>query len=261
LETGPVDSGDQSLIFSTPLSDKAVVSGTIPSGKGIYKVKGAMTNPPLYLAFRLRQSLEQAGILSKGFTSIHEVEKKEQTSEFYIHYSPQLLDIIRTINHESINMYCEALLHIMAKEKTRAGLRKDGLQIVQKYLDSLGFTSQEIHMEDGSGLSARNQISPLALSQFISKMASVHGIPMLTDILPEAGKEGTLVSLLRNNPIRSGVWAKSGSMSSVYSLTGICKTRSGNWVSFSLIINGSPEKSAANRSKMEEILSAIHKFF
>lgn len=261
LIIGPVGSGDQSVIFSIPGSDKAIVSGSIPAGKSTYKVKGAINHPPLYLAFRLHQALELSNITNKGYKSIEDVEKKEENTLFYTHYSPTLNDIVRTTNHESINMYCEAMLHAIAREKSLSGLRKDGLLMIEKYLDSLGLTSTDIHLEDGSGLSSRNLVSPLFLAQFISKMKVQNGLSRMTDLLPEVGKEGTVASLLKNNPIRKDIWAKSGSMSSVYSLTGICKTQSGKWVSFSIIINGSPEKSAVNRSKTEEILISIHKFF
>jgi D-alanyl-D-alanine carboxypeptidase/D-alanyl-D-alanine-endopeptidase (penicillin-binding protein 4) len=94
-------------------------------------------------------------------------------------------------------------------------------------------------------------------------MVLLYGQKEVLELLPKAGAEGTVKGLMAENPeVQSSVWAKSGSMAGIYSLTGICKTSKGTWVSFSLILNGSPAKeSKQNRKQLEKILTAIHKYY
>ena len=253
--------GDQTNIYSYPLASTAKALGRLPKGRGIYKIRGSIPNPPMFLAYRLYQSLQKKGIGVRQFQSSANTIATNDATELAIFHSPLLPVLIREALQSSINMYCEVFLKTLGSTKGSLGSRQAGIQVLESFIENQGIAPKEFHLEDGSGLSARNQISPYALSRFLCRMDTLFGTETLTDLLAEAGKEGTLSSLLKSNPIQQFVWGKTGSMKGVYSLTGICKAKSGRWLSFSIIINGSPEKSAVNRSKIEEILEGIYNFF
>lgn len=253
--------GDKTNIFSYPFATHGIVKGTIPKGKGIFKIRGSIPNPPFYLSYRLYQEIQKAGIVVKQYQATRESIPEESLTNLGGYYSPNLSELIRETINGSINMYCEAMVKTLGVIERNEGSREAGIHVMEVFMKNIGIRSSEFHLEDGSGLSARNQISTNALASFLCVMDSLHGTELLTDLLAEAGKEGTLASVLKANPIQSFVWGKTGSMKGVYSLTGICKAKSGTWLSFSIIINGSPEKSAVNRMKIEEILEGMYKFF
>lgn len=57
---------DQSLIFTAPHSNVALINGTLPSKT--VTVSGATPNPPLQLGVEIKQWLQQAGIELSGRT-------------------------------------------------------------------------------------------------------------------------------------------------------------------------------------------------
>jgi len=72
--------------------------------------------------------------------------------------------------------------------------------------------------------------------------------------LPDAGREGTLKSCFINPAFDSNLRAKSGSMTRVRSYAGYFKTKSGNEMAFSIIINNFSGPSQRIINSIEEIL-------
>ncbi|WP_185114357.1 D-alanyl-D-alanine carboxypeptidase, partial [Chryseobacterium artocarpi] len=63
LSTG--GSSDQSLIFTAPHSNTALINGMLPTGKTV-TVSGSAPNPPLQLAAEVKQWLKESGIEISG---------------------------------------------------------------------------------------------------------------------------------------------------------------------------------------------------
>lgn len=263
VTVGPTGSGDQSYIFTKESRFDKVVRGTIPYGKNIFKTKGAIPDPALFMAYRMYESITKAGIICPQDQFGKNTQIRQITDTIITFFSPELNFMAKTANAESINLYCESFLKTMGNKKSGKGQRTTGLEVVSQHIDSIGLNSNDVFLEDGSGLSTRNYVSPGFLTSFLHKMVLLYGQKEVLELLPKAGAEGTVKGLLAENPeVQSSVWAKSGSMAGIYSLTGICKTSKGTWVSFSLILNGSPAKeSKQNRKQLEKILTAIHKYY
>ena len=254
------NTGDNAYIFGGPYNYKKRIVGTIPAGKGNFSIKGSIPDPPYFLAYHVFEQLRKDGISAESYEALYE-PKKIKKNHIYTFESPPLRKIVRRANFESNNLYCESLLKTLATEEAKGGSGGLGIYILKKFLRKLKVKTESLHMEDGSGLSARNNINSMLLASFLRKYALKYDdMSSLTSLLPRAGATGTLSKMFRNSPAKGKVWAKSGSMDRVMSYTGFIKTKSGKWVSFAIITNGFSIKLKRMRVKLERIMTDIYKY-
>ncbi len=253
------NTGDNAYVFGGPYDfDKRIV-GTIPQSKDKFKIKGSIPDPPKFLAIQIRDILLKNGIESNGSrVKIKKTDKNKHSTVIDTVYSPPLVEIVKYANYFSINQYCEALLKTLGRETFGEGSGGHGIRAIDDYLSKLNIDSDGLHMEDGSGLSARNFVNPGFLSEFLAKYAMKNGIEIMQRVMPKAGAEGTVSGLLGGYGARGNVWAKSGSMERVLSYSGICKAKSGKWISFSLIINGYQGKYKDMKPGAEKLIDKIY---
>jgi D-alanyl-D-alanine carboxypeptidase/D-alanyl-D-alanine-endopeptidase (penicillin-binding protein 4) len=256
------DSGDNAYIFEGPRQYQKWVQGTVPKGKGLFKIRGAMPDPPLFFAWRIEETLRKAGIESLGAKTTSAPSEYDTTRLLVTFFSPALETIILEANKESNNLYCEAILRMCGHVINGKGTRWSGITTLKDFFTSQGLPSEDISMEDGSGLSSRNLVSADYLTLFLQKMISLHGEKYISGLLPKAGQEGTVKSLTVDPKAQGKIRAKSGSINRAYSLTGICITSQGKTVTFSIMVNGSGAgENRENRRQVEKIMNAIHNFF
>ncbi len=249
--------GDQAYIFGGPYNyDKRVV-GTIPQGTGPFSIKGSLPDPPAFFAEHLRIKLSKANIQSEGATTRFRSSKKRLVAVDTI-LSPPLSMIVKKANVESNNLYTESLLKLMGLKKMGQGSGQNGLATIIRLLRKYKVNTKEQIFHDGSGLSARNQISSQAIAKFLSGIANETSVENCTKYLPRGGYAGTVKGMFGKSAARGNVWLKSGSMSAVQSYSGYVKTKSGKWCSFSIIVNGFSQKHPVIRKKLERMISDIY---
>jgi len=161
--------------------------------------------------------------------------------------SQELRGVIRKMLHDSNNNIAETLFRNSAVE---AGLPGDWTHARQHAIDtltSLGVPLANTKFVDGSGLSRSNRITTNTLSRVLLLGTSADHpklLPMSTeDLLPAAGKEGTL--RLRFHDVKTAcaaglVEAKTGSLRDVISLAGYAKGTDGSTAVFAMIVNRIP---------------------
>ena len=137
--------------------------------------------------------------------------------------SPKLALIARELNHRSDNFYAEALFHMIGlKEKN--SVEYDSCVVAEsKVLRSmLGKAAKGIIVEDGSGLSRHNGVSPEAMVTMLKVMASGPDADQFLATLPYPGAPGTLRHLMANRPQaeRERIRMKSGTLDQVVSYSG-----------------------------------------
>lgn len=254
--------GDNAYIFEGPKHYSKTLRGTIPFGKSLFPVKGALPDPPRFLAYRLMEALKKAGIASSDIRTTKEAFPMDSSKLILRLQSPSLLQIIQQANTESINLYCEAILKMIGHHGRAKGSRWEGIQYIKEVLQKDGLNPDYYHIEDGSGLSARNQVPAEFLTSFLQVMMKKHGIETISKLLPLAGKEGTVKAVLTDSPASGKVRVKSGSMQGIYTLTGHVHSSKGKHLVFCCMINGSPAKETKeNRRHLEIIITAMHNFF
>ncbi len=250
--------GDQAYIFGGPYNYEKRIVGTIPQGTGLFSIKGSLPDPPYFFGHHLRAQLEKANIQSEGITKIYQKKRSRLTAVDTIE-SPSLARIIKKANVESNNLYTESLLKLMGLKKIGQGSGQNGLAVIIRQLRKYGVNTKQQIFQDGSGLSARTQVSSNCIARFLAGMADEMGIESCTDYLPKGGYSGTVRGMFGGSSAKGNIWLKSGSMSAVQSYSGYIKAKSGRWLSFSLIVNGFTEDHSVIRTKLESLLIKIYK--
>jgi D-alanyl-D-alanine carboxypeptidase/D-alanyl-D-alanine-endopeptidase (penicillin-binding protein 4) len=249
--------GDNAYIFGGPYNFNKRVVGTIPQGKGLFTIKGALPDPPAFFLYHLREKLSRLNIYAQGTKVLFQKDKRKNRALASIQ-SPQLRDIIEVVNAESNNLYAESILKMTGLMQRGQGSSQNGIAAIQQLMSNYKIPVSDLHFHDGSGLSPRNMISSFALAKFLSALNRDYSMEELCAFLPKGGKEGTVKYMFDQSPARGHVWLKSGSMESVQSYAGYIKSRSGKWLSFAIIINGFQGNGADIRSKLDRIISDIY---
>lgn len=251
---------DNAYIFGGPNNYFKRIVGTIPAGEGNFYIKGSIPDPPLFAAFQLHKKLKKAKIPSGGYRSMYDPKesKKVKRKIITVITSPPLKDILKSANYRSVNLYCESLLKTIAKHKGHTGSGGHGLYEINKFLNRLKVDTKGIHLEDGSGLSVRNNISPHGLATFLQKMTKKKELDELTSLLAVGGRNGTVAGMFKGSKAAGNVYLKSGSMNRILSFTGYIKCKSGKWVSFAVMANGFSIDSKKMRPKLEKVMTNIY---
>ena len=59
VRIGKAYTGDNAFIFGGPYTNIKKVTGTLPKGKSLYKIRGSMPDPPHFFTFSLKKELEK----------------------------------------------------------------------------------------------------------------------------------------------------------------------------------------------------------
>ena len=249
---------DQGYVFSSPYNSQGWIEGTIPANREDFVLKASIPDPPLLVASLLTSSLAGAGITVSDAPSTKRLSPSADT-DFAVKISetvsPPLSEIIKVLNHESVNLYAEHLLKELGRSYRGEGTLKAGRAVAEAFLDSIGVDTGGMFILDGSGLSAQDAVNARGLTMLLVHMKR-EGInyEYFLNSLPEAGKNGTLKNYFRDPLFEANLRAKSGSMSRVRSYSGYFTTLSGRDMAFTIIINNYLGSSAYLITAIENIL-------
>jgi serine-type D-Ala-D-Ala carboxypeptidase/endopeptidase (penicillin-binding protein 4) len=109
--------------------------------------------------------------------------------------------------------------------------------------------------EDGSGLSRYNLFTPRTTLKLLQKIYLERPQDKLFSLLPTGGK-GTLGNVYRSE--KPFIFAKSGSLSGVYCLSGYLLTKQGKLFLFSFMNNNFTKPTSSVRKEVERILTWVH---
>ena len=251
--------GDQAYIFGGPYNYYKRILGTIPAGDGDFTIKGAIPDPPYFLAYHIQKALKKNKIKSGEIKTIYQPDPKAPARKTINKFkSPSLKEIAKRANFESNNLFVEAMNKSIGLKKVGLASGQNGIRGIRQILKKLKVDFSGMHLEDGSGLSARNTISAFTLAKFLCEFSKEFGIEKSTYYLPRGGYSGTIKSMFSGSQARGNIWAKSGSMSRIQSYTGFVKAKSGKWRSFSMIVNGYDVDGSVIRKKMEKMMKEIY---
>ncbi len=277
--TGAADSGDQLYYACTDLAPVASMTGSLALGTASKRI--TCNNPfgALTCAFYFYRYLENVGIVaSDGPADIDSsgrlrdfagdgAELPSAVSQEALHFigeslSPTLKDIIRQTNGQSDNYYAEALLRILAKERTGSARFESCQSARDAAFARLGVTGADrVQFYDGSGLARKNYITPDFTVRFLTAMSKTASYKDYLASLPQAGV-GTLASRLRSAPeaVRARVRMKSGSMNGVRCFSGYILASDGkpeNTIVFSIMTNNTVVVSSRINFIMDRIITLL----
>ncbi|MDN4014712.1 MULTISPECIES: D-alanyl-D-alanine carboxypeptidase/D-alanyl-D-alanine endopeptidase [Chryseobacterium] len=238
-------SSDQSLIFTAPHSDVALINGTLPAKTVM--VSGSVPNPPLQLGAEVKQWLKDSGIDFSGkvvTNSQLEIEGKKalqapKNNIILTYESPTLDKIIYWFLRKSINFYGETLIKTLGKEKKGDPSFKSGVAYLKEFWKSKGINPNMINFADGSGLSPQNYVAAKAEVQ----------------ALLYARKQPWFESYYDGFPTHdNGMKMKSGTMSDTKSYAGYHTSKDGKKYVFSIIINNYEGNGSTELQKILNVL-------
>lgn len=252
---------DNGYVYSAPYSNRGWITGRIPVNRKDFELKASLPDPPALAARMLRDKLNQEKIKVKGNSFSARVMPEKKIDDYVpvvTVSSPPLREIIKVLNHESVNLYAETLIKELGKAYRGAGSTDSGKLVVRKFLDSLGVETSGMFIEDGSGLSPQNALSSGSICSMLYLMKKKGKyFNEFYNSLPEAGKTGTLKNVFRDPVFEGAMRAKSGTILRVKSYAGFITTRSGKELIFSIIVNNFTGPSSKLTAGIEELLKEV----
>ena len=270
--TGPKGTGNSLYLYTTDLAPYAEMRGTYASDRKPKVEHFANKYGALTCAYYFWQNLRDTGWdISGGYADIDRggyvrgadfvpAYKAGAPQVLGTSASPVLSRIVRQTNVLSDNFYAEAIFRQMGEKASGIAVYDSCRVAVAEVLEGLvGPDLSGIRIEDGSGLSRLNTVSPAFLVDFLRAMTRSQGFDAFLASLPKPG-EGTLNTLLPKLPAgrQARIRIKSGSMDGVLCYSGYILDEEGKPSRiFSLMVNGATAKTAALRETLGAIIEAM----
>ena len=173
--------------------------------------------------------------------------------------SPPLSELIAGILKPSQNWMTEQLLRTLGAELGEEGSWSEGVSVMSEFLTEVaGIDSLDIAPRDGSGLSAYNLVTPRALVRILQYLSSSQNNDIYRSALATAGEEDSTLEE-RLSGLEGRVFAKTGTISNVNSLSGYLTREDGSEVIFSILSNGSGLPSGQIRSAIDAVVQVLAK--
>ncbi len=174
--------------------------------------------------------------------------------------SPPMAEIVQAILEPSQNWMTEQLVRTLGMERGELGSWSEGFRVEKEFLvHEVGVDSLDLSFQDGSGLSAYNLVTPRALVRVLEFMRSSPHAGIFRNALASPGEEeSTLENRLTD--LRGRLFAKTGTITHVNSLSGYVFTDSGRELIFSVLTNGSGLPSALVRAGIDRIVEIAARY-
>jgi D-alanyl-D-alanine carboxypeptidase/D-alanyl-D-alanine-endopeptidase (penicillin-binding protein 4) len=155
-----------------------------------------------------------------------------------------MTDILWRINKNSQNLFAECLCKLSGQlyESRRGrqvpGSWKSGDRAIRDFLHRVHVRDQGLVVADGSGLSEDNRVTARIITDLLAAMDRHPYRDAFRDSLCIAGRDGTLSGRMKD--LVGHVFAKTGQITGVRSLSGYIDRRDGGRLCFSIIYNRIP---------------------
>ena len=171
--------------------------------------------------------------------------------------SQTLIQDIRVINKVSQNLHAELLLRLLGREKGTAGTIEGGLEVLRGFLTKAGVPKDEYVFYDGSGLSRQNLVTPHSVTTLLRYAARQPWGDAYKSTFPVAGVDGSLSDRFKSTDAQGRVWAKTGSLGGVKTLSGYATTNRGERVAFSILSNNFNMPTKRMTDAIDSVVDAI----
>jgi D-alanyl-D-alanine carboxypeptidase/D-alanyl-D-alanine-endopeptidase (penicillin-binding protein 4) len=263
LVTGPAGSTDTSDIVRAWDEPRTIeLTGSYPLGaKESGDLNPSVPDPVSYAADVFARALDARGVDVNGPTQIGKAPA--QPVVLWSHKSPAMPQLLQRFWYPSDNLMGELLLkQLGVLDAGEPGTDEHGADVERQFLREIGIDPDTVSIADGSGLSQYDRITPRDLLTILQYDWNAPYRDVFIDALPFAGVRGTLEHAYVGTPAEYHVWAKTGSISHVRTISGFIQTRTHGMVTFSLLINqwmgeDQPGGPAALARARGAILSAI----
>lgn len=232
------------------------VSGSVFQHASPVEAWVTVPDPLAYFAAALRQAFVEEGV-GLGGRVLYSRHLPVSHWEWTAGYRTDLMTTAEVINKRSQNFFAESLLKLMGAELCGEGSWEAGRRVVEEFLESLEIAPDTYQLADGSGMSRHNLFTA---RQITSLLRYMYFHPRGRDFLltlPYSGEPGLKWERrLAEAPYRGNVFAKTGSLLGVSTLSGYVKARSGKIYAFSILCNRTRANWQAQRAQ-DAIVQAV----
>ncbi|MEW9671490.1 D-alanyl-D-alanine carboxypeptidase/D-alanyl-D-alanine-endopeptidase [Ammoniphilus sp. 3BR4] len=202
------------------------VSGNLPiSAKGA-SVQVPVHEPALYTGTVLAEKLLSAGISLPPKYQVQLASVPLDAMKVAEFRSPSVKDIVWKLHNEQNPYYAEMITKTLGAVYKGEGSTEKGLEVISDSLKGYGLNTHYV-LVDGSGVTQYNLLSP---RQVLAVLDMMSGDEFFRSTLP--------MNRLLGTPAEGRIIAQSGSLPGVRSLSGYAMTEQGEWLSFSIMMNG-----------------------
>jgi D-alanyl-D-alanine carboxypeptidase/D-alanyl-D-alanine-endopeptidase (penicillin-binding protein 4) len=239
-----------------PGTSRLTISGTIPLGQG-YSQDILLDKPTEVTAAMFKDELRRSGIAVDGAVRVYHLgdlspEVRRNWKPLAEHQSAPLIRAMEIINKRSLNLHAEMLLRVLGAEFGGAGTDDAGLRVVKQFLESSGvLDADRISLNDGSGLSRDNLVTPRFQTSLLVFLSTRPYFDLFFNTLSVNGVDGTLRNRMSAAP--GVIHAKTGTFGDVAALSGYMTTKSGRNLMFSIFANNVRASYDRVRKTIDEI--------
>jgi len=250
------------------------VSGTISPRRSSWTTEIVVQQPAVFAAGLLRGLLAARGVSVLGTTRsvTDDAPGRARTllararggggapfdGAIAVRESPQLDDLVTTINHRSDNLSAELVFRAIGRTVGGAGTFASGANAVERFLtDDVGIAPASVQVTDGSGLSLLDAATPRSLVELLAYERRASEGQMFFESLPAVG-EG-LQRRMTGTAAEGRLRAKTGTLSDASALAGYVTAAGGEELAFSIIVNDPPRIRRA-RAVQDRIGVTLAKF-
>lgn len=262
--------------------------GTLPAGAPAKQLALAIQDPAEFAAMAFRQMLESRDITVSGTPVAHhrfsvDTAIYEQSVLRPLALPPAsatpamqpmsalppgavlldsrtsvpLLEDITVTNKVSQNLHAEIFLRLLGQNYGADGSIVEGARVVRAFMLRADVEPQDLFFYDGSGMSPEDRITPRALTALLRYDAAQPWGAEFRGTLPVGGIDGTLSDRFLSGPLHALVFAKTGTLEEVDTLSGYVVARSGRTLVFSILCNGHMPKAKGITKTIDGIVSAV----
>lgn len=242
LTTGSAGSGDGVYAYSAPYTNTVYLRGTYATDLK-KKIGLSIPNPPLALAYDVKQYLAVNNISSKNYSAklIANNEKQNNETVLLTIASPSLKEIVYYFNQKSVNLYGEQLIRTLGWKFGKNASTIAGVKHVQEYWKGRGIDVNSLNIVDGSGLSPQNRVTTFTMAM----------------VLKEAKKMTWFDAYYQSLPTYNNQKMKSGTIADVLGYAGYANNGGKTPLTFALLLNNYSGSASSMRQKMYLLLNSL----
>lgn len=238
LMTGAAGSKDTSDIVRPWDKPSTIqITGDYPLGdKESGEVNPAVPDPESYAGDVFARALQAHGITVTG--GVHDGKMPANATKLWTHDSDPMPKLLSEFWYPSDNLMGELFLkELGVVQAGEPGTDDHGAALEDGFLKTIGVDPATVTIGDGSGLSQYDRITPADLVAILQYDWDGPNRDVVLDALPVAGVRGTLDHAYIGTPAERAVFAKTGSISHVRTISGFVRTRTHGAMTFSFLIN------------------------
>ena len=224
-------------VYRAPGSHRLRVTGTAIAGRGATETWITVEDPLQYFGGALRTALADAGVAVEG--RLFRASglplgpwRRVATAR------SDLLTTLEVVNKRSQNFYAESVFKLLGAEHCDQGTWAGGRRAVGEFLAEVGIEPGTYELADGSGMSRGNRFTTEQVTLLLRHMYFHRWGEEFLRTLPASGERDLRWKRrLAEPPYRGNVFAKTGTLNGVSTLSGYAQGTSGRLYAFSILLN------------------------